>query len=985
MVCAGALMVASALIAQNVANLRGQVTDPSGAAIPAAVVTMTGANAAVRTAETNAQGVYTLSGLTPGAYTVRIAATGFNLYERTELTVEGGRLVTVDVRLSLATDRQEVTVTDTIQVEIDPSKNASATVLQGDDLDMLSDDPNDLQADLEALAGPSVGPSGGQIFVDGFSNGQLPPKSSIREIRVNSNPFAAEFDRVGFGRVEILTRPGTDRLRGTAFYEADTGKFDARNPYATQKPGFLTQNMYVNLGGSLNKKTSFFVDFNRRHQDDQALVRATLLDSNFLPAPFIQNIATPTTRISFSPRIDYQLSTNHTLQLRYGWTGREQPVNGVGGFSLGTQATGNTNTDHSIQLTETWVVNTTTINESRFQYTRSDFESSGASVQPTISTAGAFVGGAPGAGSYLERENNYEFQNYSTMTRGAHLLKFGARVRGRLLSSSTNQNFNGQFAYASLNAYAVTAAGLAQGLSMAQILAAGGGAFQYRITTGVPVAEVGQVDIAPFIQDDWKILPSLTLSAGLRYETQNNISNYTNLAPRVGIAWGIGGAQGRLRQPKTVLRAGWGIFYDRFNRGQVLNTQRYNGVNQLQYVVQNPKFACILSNVCSGPIPTPAQLGATTPVTTFNIDPNVVAPRILQSAVSIERQLPKNITLSVNYTNSRGLHQYRTRNLNAPLPGTFVAGTPIYPLGNINPFNQYESSGLFKQNQLMTNVSARLNSKYTLFGFYAFGYARSNTDGIGTFPADPYDLSTEWSRAQFDIRHRFLIGGNLAAPFGLRVAPFVNYASAGPFNITVGQDQNGDTLTTDRPTYASVASIAASSAAVAAGQRPWVYSTPFGMLNSEPAADEQIIARNLGNAFANFNINLRLSRTFGFGEPRGGAAAAGARGGGAIAPGFGGGGGRGGPGGGFGGPGGGPGGMFGGGGATGRYQLTFSIEARNLLNTVNPGMPVGVLTASQFGQAQGLSGGFGGGPGFFGGGASQTANRRLQLQMRFTF
>jgi len=968
---AAILMSAYALMAQNVANLRGQVTDPSGAAIPSAVVNLTGPNGATRAAETNAQGVYAVSGLAPGTYAVRITATGFNLYERPELTLEGGRLVTVDVRLTLAVDRQEITVTDSIQVEIDPSRNASATVLQGDDLDALSDDPNDLESDLQALAGPSVGPNGGQIFVDGFSNGQLPPKSSIREIRVNSNPFAAEFDRVGYGRVEILTRPGTDVLRGSAFYEADTGKFDARNPYATQKPDFLTQNINFNLGGSINKKTSFFVDFNRRHQDDQALVRATVLDANFLPVLFTQNVSTPNTRISVSPRVDYQLSTNHTLQARYSWNRVDQPVSGVGGFSLASQATKNISTNHSIQVTETWVMNASTINESRFQYTRSNTDTTGASGNPTINVAGAFTGGAAATGNAFNSLNSYEFQNYSTMTRGTHLIKFGARIRGATQDNSTDQNFNGTYNYASLDAYRLTAAALAQGLPIPP----GGGAFQYRVTTGVPLAQVSQVDVAPFIQDDWKILPTLTLSAGLRYETQTNISSYANFAPRVGIAWGIGGSQGRTRQPKTVLRAGWGMFYDRFAVGQVMNTQRFDGVTQRQSIAQLPPFACVLGGVCGGTI----ALNPNTPLTTFHIDPNLVSPRVLQTGISVERQLPKNITLSVNYTNSRGLHQFRTRNLNTPLPGTFP-GAPFYPLGNINPYNQYESSGMFKQHLLMTNVNARFNAKYAMFGFYAFGRASANTDGIGTFPADTYDLTTEWSRAQFDIRHRFLIGGNFTLPLGLRMAPFVNYASPAPFNITLGQDQNGDTQNNDRPTYASPASIAASNAASAVSLKPWVYATPYGMLNSIPVPGEQVIPRNLGNGFGNFNINLRLSRTFGFGEPRNGAPVTG--GGGRA-----GGGGRGfggPPGGGFGGPGG-PGGLFAG-GTTGRYQLTISVEARNLLNSVNPSAPVGVLTADQFGQAQGITSGFGGGPGGGGfGGVSQTANRRLQLQLRFNF
>ena len=361
-VCFLALLIALALGAHPPANLRGVVTDPSGAAVPGASVTVTGPGGLVRVVETDNSGVYAINGLPPGFYAIRIGAAGFALFESMPVELTAARATTADARLALAAEKQEITVADTAQVELDPSKNAGATVLTGTDLDMLSDDPNDLQDGLEALAGPSAGPNGGQIFVDGFSNGQLPPKDSIREIRVNSNPFAAEFDRIGYGRVEILTKPGTDRLHGSVFYQTDTAKLDARNPFANVKPSFLTRQFQGNLGGAINRRTSFFVDFSDRHQDDQALIRATILDSNFLPAPFTLNVSTPTSRLSVSPRIDYQAGSNVTLQARYTWTRVTSDNQGVGGFNLATQSVNSQTTSQSAQLTGTWVVNNRAVN-----------------------------------------------------------------------------------------------------------------------------------------------------------------------------------------------------------------------------------------------------------------------------------------------------------------------------------------------------------------------------------------------------------------------------------------------------------------------------------------------------------------------------------------------------------------------------------------------------------------------------------------------
>jgi hypothetical protein len=916
------LLAVTALFAQNTASLRGTVSDPSGAGVPGASVTVTGSGGLVRVAKTGNDGAYAITGLAPGTYTLRIGATGFSLFESMQLELTSARAITADAKLTIAADKQEVTVAETTQLELDPSKNAGQLVLTGQDLDMLSDDPDDLQNDLMALAGPSAGPNGGQIFVDGFSNGQLPPKDSIREVRINSNPFSAEFDKIGFGRIEILTKPGTDKLRGTVFYQMDDGALDARNPFATSKPSFLTKQFQGNLSGSLNKKTSFFLDFSDRQT----------------------------------------------------WTRVTQDDTGVGGFNLPAEGVNNETTTQSAQLTATWVVSPQAINETRFQYTRSGNSQTATAGAPTISVSGYFTGNAAEQGPQFTDQGTYELQNYTSVNKGKHFVKIGARLRVYREADFDNTNFNGMFVFSSINAYIATLQGIQQNLTFPQIVANGGGAFQYVAVAGNPLSRVNQVDVAPFIQDDWRVIPSLTLSLGLRYEAQTNMHDKGDFAPRIGVAWGLGGGQGRLRQPKLVIRGGFGMFYDRFALAQTLNAERFNGEVQQRYVVQAPQFF-FTSGIDPLAVVPPGQA-----VTSWKIDPGLVAPRIIQSAIGVDRQLPKNITLSVNYTDSRGVHELRTVNINAPSPGTFPA-SPLYPMGNASPLYEYQSSGLFKQNQLTANINARLSARYTLFGYYSLGHAHSNTDGVNTFPANSYDLSNEWSRAAFDVRHRLFVGGSIAAPLGIRLNPFLMLSSAAPFNIVVGQDLNGDTITNDRPSYATAADIQASNAAVAAGGRAFVFASPYGFLNSKPTPGETIIPRNLGNGFGSLNLNMRVSRTWGFGEattrapnarPGGGGGGGGGRGGGGPRGGFGGGA-----------AGGGPGGVAGA-AATRRYNLTASVEIRNMLNSVNPSAPVGTLSSPFFGEAQGITNGFGAGPGG-GGGGTQTANRRLELQLRFTF
>ena len=116
-------------------------------------------------------------------------------------------------------------------MDVDPENNAGAIILKDKDLEALSDDPDELMSELQALAGPSAGPNGGQIYIDGFTGGQLPPKASIREIRINQNPFSAEYDKLGYGRIEIFTKPGTDKFHGQLFLIGNTAGFNSRNPF----------------------------------------------------------------------------------------------------------------------------------------------------------------------------------------------------------------------------------------------------------------------------------------------------------------------------------------------------------------------------------------------------------------------------------------------------------------------------------------------------------------------------------------------------------------------------------------------------------------------------------------------------------------------------------------------------------------------------------------------------------------------------------
>jgi hypothetical protein len=1005
-----------AMSAQQLGILRGVVTDESGALVPGAKVVVSDGARPVKSVTAGNDGSYSIAGIPSGKYTVQASSPGLVQFQPATVEINGGATATANLQLRVTLEKQEVTVQENSgpMVTTDPSQNAGALILRGADLDALSDDPDDLQADLQALAGPAAGPNGGQIYIDGFTGGTLPSKDSIREIRINQNPFSPEFDRLGYGRIEILTKPGTDKFRGNANFSFADDVFNSRNPFAAQKAPLLLKEYGGTLSGPLGKKASFFFDVSKRDVDNGNIINAVILDPTTLAiTPFNTVFLAPQARLRISPRLDYQINSNNTFTLRYGFTRNDIQASGVGNLNLLDRGTHNLNTDHTVQATETAVLSAKVINETRFQLFHVQSDRTANTNLPTISVSGSFNAGGAQVGHSFDTQNHYELQNNTSIAHGAHSIKFGVRVRGVTDSSVSPSNFGGAYSFAggygpildsnnqpvaagvvcdqrnpnsaacttitSIERYRRTLVFQKAGLDPLTIQMLGGGPSTFSINAGNPLAEVGQVDLGAFIGDDWRVKPNLTVSLGLRYETQTNIHDWSDFAPRIGFAWAPGQSKNNPR-PKTVFRGGFGMFYDRFSESNVLAAERFNGINQQSFVVTNPTF---FPNIPS--ISQIAQFARGQ--TTQQIDSNLRAPYILQGAIGIERQLPRNITVAVNYLSSHGLHQFRSRDINAPLPGTFtgVVGSGVFPYGNVGPIYLMESSGIYNQNQIVTNVNARVNSKISLNGFYMFGHSNSNADGIGNFPANQYNLTGEYGPAQGDVHHRAFIGGSITTKWDIRLAPFIQMNSGGPFDITTGTDLFGTQLYNSRPGIATDPNT------------PGVIQTAYGLLDPNPKPGEAILPRHFGRSPGSITVNLRLARTFGFGPAReraanagggdfgGGGGDRGPGGGGDHGPGGGGPRGGGGPGGGGARGGGGMamggmrGGMGGGGGSTNRrYNLTLSVQARNLLNHVNPGPIYGNITSPFFGTFNSVAGGFGA----F---AENGNNRRLEMQLRFAF
>lgn len=944
--------------------LRGQVIDAQEAVIPGAMITLTPAGGGrARSVTAGPTGEFSIPNLPAGSYALVVEFNGFETYTLSKFEIPQASPLKVIMKIGAVIDVTDVAA-DSRTVSVEPDQNLSATVLDEDFIkNNLPDNEDDLRSYLQALAGPAAGgASGGQgganIFVDGFSGGRLPPREAIFQIRVNQNPFTAEFSNPGFGRVEIITKPGRDQWRGSLSFNARNSALDARNAFAVVKPDISQQRYGFNLSGPIiDKKMSFFANYEQRRLVGENTVAVTTLDGQQ-----VFNVQAPSSNRNLMARADYLLDNRNTLNTSYMYSGSDSDNRefalrfggfgggpggggpggggfGGGGFGGGASTASNSNytlpergsnsnnANHTLRLSETFIMSSALMLESRLQLQREATNATANSTGVAINVLDAFNAGGATCCPSETRTTGAEWQEYLTYTLKKHTMKFGVQVLHDRIRDYSENNFNGTYTFANLEQYrnAINNPGTAR-------------AQQYAINTGNPLLQYSRTEYSWFVQEDWRKSPSLTLSFGLRHEFQSQLADKNNFAPRIGIAWAP------FQDRKTVFRFGGGLFYQRLTGSLYENTLRYDGTTQQSIVIINPLY------------PDPFAGDPTVAVTNTirrSLDANLKAPYTINFSATVERQLPYGLNGSASYIYARGVHQFRMRNINAPLTGTYDPADPssaVRPYGDVGNLYQIESSASSRANSLLFRLDRRMGRGLMMFGNYTLSWTNSDADGATSLPANNYDLSSEWGRAYTDRRHSVFIGGRISLPKGFNLSPFITASSGAPFSITTGFDENGDTTLNDRPLGLSRNSGLSASLYDSLANR-CIQSCASG----SPVMLIDYLKTNFPNGIkaespGSFNVNLSLSRTFSFGERASGGTPQGP--------------------GGF--PGGGPpmgpgGGPFGGGG-NGRFNVQLTAQITNLLNRVNYGSYSGVLGSPYFMQS-----------------SSAAAARQFELGVRFNF
>jgi hypothetical protein len=537
---------------------------------------------------------------------------------------------------------------------------------------------------------------------------------------------------------------------------------DARNAFATERP--LQQRVVpeAELDGPVipgSSRMTFLLSGRYDSNNQGSVIHAQTLNG-----AVVENIVAPQDNTYLFGRLNLRINPLHKLSATYGFKDKSSQNQGAGGpkggFNLPERATNLFNQGNELKLFETWTVTPEFLNDFRFTVRRRNQNSWSITNQPATIVLGAFSSGGAQV-AQLQKDTLVYVEDAATLAKPKHTLRFGAGVRPRFVWAEDASNFGGTFTFSSLSTFSQSSP------------------FLFTQNMGNPVVSFGQHETYAFLQDEMRVQPNFSLVLGLRHEWQSNGNSAKNFAPRLAIAYAPHGGQ-------TVLRAGFGVFYERQPEIMEQQSLLQDGIHIHKIVIRNP-----LPPMPVGPAwPASAELPSV-----VRIAPDIRFPYLMQGSFAVERKLGRGQSyLVVEYVTVRGVNLYRTRNINAPWPGTTVRPNPDF----IN-IDQFESSGTLRGNALTVTAQTRAHKKLNFMAQYTLSRTTDDTGGLFSLSANNYDLRLERGRADFDRRHQFSLVGTYACPWGVKLGGIASLSSGLPFNITTGFDDNHDTVANDRP------------------------------------------------------------------------------------------------------------------------------------------------------------------------------------------
>ncbi len=761
------VVLACAASAQNppAAALSGTVLDSTESGVSGAKASLLksdGSTVSTTTADVN--GAFRFTAIAPGSYRVVVAHDGFDP-ANVPVKLIGRTPSQIVVHLNIAALRSEVNVSaQSPELSTETADNRDTATLTAQAMDDLPIFDQDYIATMSRfLDSGSIATGGVTVIVDGVETDRASVSASaIQEVKINNDPYSAEYPRPGRSRIEIVTKPGGSDFHGTFNFFFRDSYLNARDPFALTRPPEQRRIFEGNLTGPLghSKKTSFLISANRQEEDVQATVFA-----QGVSGPIQETLPTPSRNTELSASVNRQIGADQLISIRGLYTDRTIQNQGVGGFNLPETATNFEDREDTVYFNHRGAITGNFYNFFRFMISRDHSVTASVDELPKIVVLGAFTGGGAQA-DRLQTENHIAFNEIVVWSGKKHTVRFGINVPDisrRGLDDNTNAG--GTYTFSSLADYLAL-----RPFSLVRQSGNGHVVFVEKVLGG-------------FVQDEFKASPNLQISVGLRYDWQNYFHDNNNFSPRVSFAY----APGKGRQ--TVIRGGAGMFYDRTGPQPIFDLLRYDGHHLLQYVITDPFY------------PDPNAVG---PPSIVTLDPAIKLPYLLQFGATVERKVTKSTTLTVSYYGTRGINLFRSLDINAPPPPFYLAR----PDPQYSVWRQIESSADMKSHSLEIGVRGNVTRYFTGMVQYTLARADNNTGGnpasgarssLNSFPANNYDLTGEWARADFDQRHRLNLLGTITPGRYFKLGVALALYSGMPYSITTGLDNYNDGMANARP------------------------------------------------------------------------------------------------------------------------------------------------------------------------------------------